>query len=572
MARVYFFSSLFTVFQFTTTTSTKGCARTPPFLVRLLSVISEALRCSRSLFCIWYGVFPVLCSSGQDLGIKVHTHTRNLPMAVVDKDEDYANICGICFTDVDPVENPRGRLNSCNHLFCSYCIKEWAKATNVCPSCKALFTRIYTQRADAAEEEETKVRRRNYRAWEEDADLDGSLSEDSAEYSGPQVLCDVCREGHGAVRMIMCDRRQCTYTAHLECIGLQNRPLTFLCSACSVSTPTASAGAPTVVPPSASSPVTADAISDCASTPVAPPPPPARPARAAAKAPVRTPISGQAGARAAGRTAQPSASQQAPRATEALPPPLPEGPVDFSKFHLTTPPMPPGTRSRPPADSNGADAEDGDLYFLKPTAHSAKAQKHFHQQTQAQLHVSQQRQQLREANVRRMYENRDYSAILEQHKSGPHRSLPHAATKRGRRGDVQQENVTEIAHIDGLLGDERDRQRMEEKMTHEWAAAMLPVLRRKHDLEGSRLRLNASGDVDRAAPLSAMQVEARESALWQKALEQARPMAQQKIKEQLYGLRKRKQELLNAQAQREAAALAKLARVIALHRERTAPR
>lgn len=40
--------------------------------------------------------------------------------------------CGIC---LDTVQN-RGRLSSCEHVFCTTCIKTWLKRSSVCPHCK----------------------------------------------------------------------------------------------------------------------------------------------------------------------------------------------------------------------------------------------------------------------------------------------------------------------------------------------------------------------------------------------------------------------------------------------------
>ena len=66
-------------------------------------------------------------------------------------------VCGICFCPTGDVDNPRGRINSCTHLFCVPCLEEWAKATNICPQCRQRFSRIeaviyrpMTENADVA--------------------------------------------------------------------------------------------------------------------------------------------------------------------------------------------------------------------------------------------------------------------------------------------------------------------------------------------------------------------------------------------------------------------------------------
>jgi len=50
------------------------------------------------------------------------------------------NNCGICLEPVS--QSDRGKLNSCDHFFCLYCIAEWSKVTNKCPLCKRRFNVI----------------------------------------------------------------------------------------------------------------------------------------------------------------------------------------------------------------------------------------------------------------------------------------------------------------------------------------------------------------------------------------------------------------------------------------------
>lgn len=206
------------------------------------------------------------------------THSEGAP-TTRSAERQYDNLCGICFTEVHPTENPRGRLNSCDHLFCSYCIKQWAANTNVCPACKARFTRIYTKLADADSEQETRVRRRNFVDWLDHTDdaADGNVPRSEtlaerrnrrfrSEHQDPRtdaeggsnsdrrqgrgeaadsvtVRCNVCQEDTNASRMIFCDRRECTFVAHLDCLCLGERPLTFLCSSCALSRARLSDGA-----------------------------------------------------------------------------------------------------------------------------------------------------------------------------------------------------------------------------------------------------------------------------------------------------------------------------------------
>jgi hypothetical protein len=54
-----------------------------------------------------------------------------------------AKNCGICMNEVEF----QGKTDSCSHIFCMDCIKEWAKVIasqieNTCPLCKIRFTTI----------------------------------------------------------------------------------------------------------------------------------------------------------------------------------------------------------------------------------------------------------------------------------------------------------------------------------------------------------------------------------------------------------------------------------------------
>lgn len=152
---------------------------------------------------------------------------------------DDEQLCGICFTEVDAVHNPRGRLSSCDHLFCFYCISTWSKDTNVCPHCKARFQWIATRSNPTdADETRVKVRKRNYKGWEfesSDDDEDVSGSSGSASVSDAirlSVSCAICGGSDNANRLIFCDRRTCSFIAHLDCLHLAEAPRTFLCATC----------------------------------------------------------------------------------------------------------------------------------------------------------------------------------------------------------------------------------------------------------------------------------------------------------------------------------------------------
>jgi hypothetical protein len=145
--------------------------------------------------------------------------------------------CGICFTPIDAVDNPRGVLNSCTHVFCNFCIAEWSTRTNVCPQCKTRFTRILTVDAKSGETVEKKVRRRNYRfddddgseesddeggQWEPGAaallERSGSGGGGGSPLPGRGLACSACGNADEVGTMVLCKVRTCTHTIHWRCL------------------------------------------------------------------------------------------------------------------------------------------------------------------------------------------------------------------------------------------------------------------------------------------------------------------------------------------------------------------
>ena len=49
-----------------------------------------------------------------------------------------AETCGVC---LEPFKK-RGKINSCNHMFCYKCIKKWMSSSNSCPLCKKRVTSL----------------------------------------------------------------------------------------------------------------------------------------------------------------------------------------------------------------------------------------------------------------------------------------------------------------------------------------------------------------------------------------------------------------------------------------------
>ena len=46
--------------------------------------------------------------------------------------------------DIDGTKKKMAKVNSCDHTFCSQCIKEWSKTRVVCPNCKKGFYKVIT--------------------------------------------------------------------------------------------------------------------------------------------------------------------------------------------------------------------------------------------------------------------------------------------------------------------------------------------------------------------------------------------------------------------------------------------
>lgn len=531
------------------------------------------------------------------------TTSTSSPTTPTKSTEAYESICGICFTDVHPIDNPRGRLNSCHHLFCSFCIKEWAKSTNVCPNCKARFTRVYTVKPDTGAEEETKVRKRNYAAWNvSDEDEDDAAQQESALLES--VVCDVCRQSHNAARMIFCDRRQCTYAVHLDCLGLAERPVTFLCNACTklregvaddlaslaqthkatLSTdaspsqtasrspppPPSPPSFPLPVPTAAAPPVASRARGRAAAT--RPPAvtatpsssqlpqrrgaPSAAPSRASAPTARTTRVSAaprssstdsrpQHRADALASSSDSSSSSSSSLASSRVPssssgsssaPGAPRAAIDFSKPHLhLMAPTPSSPRREEPAHPEGAG--DDDYYFLAPTSHAVAAAVDLSRLRQTRAAEAQMRQLRGRATAERLqavYGVRPSNVRLD------------GARKRAR-GSAADDIAAELDSAEKEFSDPQQRRMMEARMVRTWAADILPVLRRRRYIDGDTVTT--------------------EDDLWVQATTQARQMVRERMDTKGESLRRRREQLVRAQAQREAAALAKLASIIAQHRE-----
>lgn len=172
----------------------------------------------------------------------------------VDAQLVFGDTCVICQDYV----SMRGRLDSCQHLFCVECIKQWAEIETKCPLCKARFTVIYPEEVGGSAEDdlagvlhaegvsqtdlpETYATRRSRTRGTsmsrgkqkpakpikvkkrdqvyEDPDDDGT-------YEGldlDRVLCGTCGDGSDEINLMLCDG--CDAGHHCYCVGLETVPL-----------------------------------------------------------------------------------------------------------------------------------------------------------------------------------------------------------------------------------------------------------------------------------------------------------------------------------------------------------
>ena len=104
-------------------------------------------------------------------------------------------------------------IESCIHVFCFVCIKEWAtKAENTCPLCKQKFNKIsYTD--EKGDLKVLPIENKRQRIEENEVYV---IDEDSDD------VCYVCGLEDNPEQMIICDL--CDYhVAHTYCCGFGNR-------------------------------------------------------------------------------------------------------------------------------------------------------------------------------------------------------------------------------------------------------------------------------------------------------------------------------------------------------------
>ncbi|ORC91638.1 PHD and RING finger domain-containing protein 1-like [Trypanosoma theileri] len=469
-------------------------------------------------------------------------------------------VCGICFTGIHPSDNPRGRLNSCNHIFCAYCIKEWAQSTNVCPHCKARFTRIFVLNNNG-EEEVTKVRKRNYKRWEEDDEDENEDGENEEENSGEAshsllVACDVCGQGDNAFRMIFCDRRQCQYAVHLDCIHLNERPAEFYCSQCAQLR-----GSTTATTPIATTTNDEDIE-------------------------IRESIQEQE--MREGRNLSSAVESQ----TDAVPPCK----TPYSKVSVALPTflrqaMERGIRGQTTVPQQG-EYQDKEISLTSSSSSQNRGRGRGGDQ---ELHIIQEDDMITRSSQAALQEylkrqdNQNHQIRLQQQQQHHHHH------HHNRRGEIPQirdmskrgvgvvgiqpsfkrprsYNNTSVHHtsVDGLL-DPTTRRKEEDRLARQLAIEMLPILRRNQQIQESQLQFGRNGDIVVSAVPNGSDATVRERELYVKAMTEARRMAQQQIEAKVVKARMRMERQVRIQAQREAAALAKLAKIVASHRVASKP-
>eukprot|EP00897_Mesotaenium_endlicherianum_P007087 jgi/Mesen1/6406/ME000329S05564 len=123
--------------------------------------------------------------------------------------------CGIC---LEP-EFERGKLDSCDHLYCFPCIREWADVESRCPMCKRRFQKIERDglegRAGAPSRPRViriPMKDQVYMPSEE------ALLEALRPYAN--TVCTECQLGDHEELLLLCEG--CDAAAHTYCVGLRH--------------------------------------------------------------------------------------------------------------------------------------------------------------------------------------------------------------------------------------------------------------------------------------------------------------------------------------------------------------
>ncbi|CUG94118.1 zinc finger protein, putative [Bodo saltans] len=437
-----------------------------------------------------------------------------------------ASLCGICFCDVDPVDNPRGALNTCDHLFCLHCISTWAKDTNVCPHCKARFTRITSippPNSSSSEPLVIKVRRKNYRGWEEAYDDDDDDEGAVAAAVQASVTCKICHSSANAARMLFCDRRTCHFVAHLDCLEIREAPLTYVCAECSGVTGGVGAERNLLADVATAERLQREIEADertqraAVANTRAPPPPPA-----------------------AQRTVVPVA-----RAATVVPAPQPVVPV---------------AQVRVEQSREAAEVVDDVPYYLRGSAHAEVAQ----QQLQSRLEASAYQKQLKAQQKGAVRSNRSNTQefVEESAETIQQGAEQHLRTRQASTTSTPSPSFSTLPQPAVV---EESAEQIERRLTKMFFKDQLVVVRRRDFVQRNQLRLVGEGNIA-IRPVNRVEELSREDALRVEALQIAQRMAKDRMEGIHRALKLREERALKFKAAREAHALAKLAEIIAQHR------
>ena len=151
--------------------------------------------------------------------------------------EAHEIVCAMCFEPVISSTNknkkrtsqeedydPKGKVNSCNHVFHIGCIMNWTKTSNACPVCRKRFTSI-----EKVGEDEKKCKTVTRSVVSNNRSSRRSRNRDSSSSS----FCILCGQSNHPENLMLCDG-YCGTACHAFCLGLDGVPEgNWFCEKCS---------------------------------------------------------------------------------------------------------------------------------------------------------------------------------------------------------------------------------------------------------------------------------------------------------------------------------------------------
>ena len=135
--------------------------------------------------------------------------------------EESTNIkCTICLENIN---NP-AKLDTCEHEFCTNCIKHWSTLSSECPLCKLNFHNIIFY-DEKNMKKEKKVKRKKFKPEEEVIEQ---------WYNNCDEKCLICNKKNNTSYLLICDK--CNFrVCHTFCVGLDYIPDgDFICPECKI--------------------------------------------------------------------------------------------------------------------------------------------------------------------------------------------------------------------------------------------------------------------------------------------------------------------------------------------------